>query len=239
MNSKTREKPPLKYIKEKHSNKTTSIKFVYRGRNKKISLPIYHEGLYEEFLCLIQDVENWMIDYNLQQDLHIEQVYKNLINCLKESARDTWTAISRKIPGKTTFMTWKNDLHQYIKETLPKESARKKVKYLNNTDKPRKLTIRKWIRRIKNIDCLLPMMGGEKLDKEELIKDVIASNLPDSWIKPFLLSGAHQYDNMKKVISTLEILENDKQAYIHKPRGRNKNITPANTNEKKKTKEPV
>ena len=80
------------------------------------------------------------------------------------------------------------------------------------------------------------MMGVKKLDEEELIQDLIAPNLPDSWIKPFYLSGAHQYDNTKKVMSTLEILENDKQAYSHKPCSRNR--TPANTN-KKRNKEPV
>ena len=35
------------------------------------------------------------------------------------------------------------------------------------------------------------MMGGDMFNKEELIKDVIVPNLPDTWIKPFHLSGAH------------------------------------------------
>ena len=163
-----------------------------------------------------------MIDYSLQKDLHIEQVYKNFINCLKGSDRDTWIAILRENPGKKISTSWKNHLHQYIKETLPKEPVRKQIKYLKNAGKPRKLTVRKWIRKIKNINSLLPMMGGEKIDEEKLIKDVIALNLPDSWIKPFNLSGTHQYDTTKKVMSTLEILKNDEQAYSHKLRSRNK-----------------
>ena len=39
---------------------------MYRGRDKKIALPIYREGSYKEFLCLIQDVENWTIDYDVR-----------------------------------------------------------------------------------------------------------------------------------------------------------------------------
>ena len=80
------------------------------------------------------------------------------------------------------------------------------------------------------------MMGGEKLDKEELIKEVIAPNLPHAWIKPFHLSGAHQHNNPKKVLSALEILENDEQKYSHKPHQKNKNKAPTNTNAKNKHK---
>ena len=63
--------------------------------------------------------------------------------------------------------------------------------------------------------------GGEKLNKEELIKEVITPNLPDAWIKPFHLSGEYQHNNNKKVLSALKILENDEQTYSHKPHQKN------------------
>ena len=153
MNGKTREIPLLTYIKEINEDKMTSTKFIYRGRNKKIALPIYREGSCEEFLCLIQDVENWIIDYDLQQDIHIDQVYGNFIDCLKGNARGTWIAILKENPGKKTLATWKRHLEQYIKETLPEEPARQQVKYLKNTSKPRKPTVRKWMGRIKILIC--------------------------------------------------------------------------------------
>ena len=173
-----------------------------------------------------------MIDYDLQQDIHIAQVYENFINCLKGNARDTWIVIFRENKDQKTFVTWKKHLKQFIKATLPKEPARKQIKYLKNTSKPRKLNVRKWIRRIKIIYSSLPMMGGEKLKEEELMKEVIVN----AWMKPFQLSGAHQCDNVKKVLSTLETLENDEQTYSHKHCQKNKNKASTNTNEKNKRK---
>ena len=104
----------------------------------------------------------------------------------------------------------------FIKETLPEESARKQVKYLKNTTKPRKLKVKKWVRRIKNINSLLPMMGGTKLSEEEIVKEVIAPNLPELWSKSFHLAGAHLHQSTKKAMNVLEILENDEQ--LHKPK---------------------
>ena len=119
-NGKTRETPLLTFIKEKHEDETTLIKFIYRGRNKKITLPIYHEDSYEEFLCLIQDVENWMINYNLQQHILIAQVYEQFIDCLKENTRDTWIAIFRENPAQKTFVSWKNISSSLSKKSYPK-----------------------------------------------------------------------------------------------------------------------
>ena len=226
MSGKARETPPLTYIKEKYEDKTTAIKFIYRGRNKKVTLPVYREGSYEEFVCLIQDVENWMIDYELQQDLHIAQVYESFIGCLKGSARDTWIAILKENPGQKTYDQWKKHMGIFVEETLPEESARKQIKYLKNTTKPRKLNVRKWVRRIKNINSLLPMMGGTKLSEEEIVKEVIAPNLPESWSKSFHLAGAHLHESTKKAMNVLEILENDEQ--LHK----SKHVKPHQRNQR-------
>ena len=96
-----------------------------------------------------------MIDYDLQQDIHIAQVYENFINCWKGNARDTWITILRENLDQKTFVIWKKHLkQQFIEETIPEEPARKHIKYLKNTSKPRKLNVRKWIRRIKNINSL-------------------------------------------------------------------------------------
>ena len=92
-----------------------------------------------------------------------------------------------------------------------------------NTKKPQKLAVSKWVRRIKNINSLIPMMGEEKLKEEKLVKNVISPNQPDLWIKPFHLSGAHQYNNAKKVMSTSEVLENNEQMYPFNLRNPNRN----------------
>ena len=63
-------------------------------------LSLYREGSYEEFASLMQDLENWMIDYSLKQDIQIDQVYENFVDCLKGHARDTWIAILKENPEK-------------------------------------------------------------------------------------------------------------------------------------------
>ena len=69
----------------------------------KIELPLYHEGCNEEFLCLVQDVENWMTDCKLNHYIHIDQVYKSFVDCLKGDARDICISILRETPGKKTL----------------------------------------------------------------------------------------------------------------------------------------
>ena len=69
-----------------------------------------------------------MIDYDLQQDIHIAQVYKFFFECLKGNAKDTWIARLRENLAQKTFVTWKKHLKQIIKETLPREPAKKLIK---------------------------------------------------------------------------------------------------------------
>ena len=58
MSNGTREVPSLNHIKKQYEDKNTTVKFIYRGRNKKITLLLFRERSNEEFLCSVQDVEN-------------------------------------------------------------------------------------------------------------------------------------------------------------------------------------
>ena len=78
----------------------------------------------------------------------------------------------------------------YVEDNLPEEAAWKQIKHLQDIKKPKE--VNEWVRYIRNINTLLPLMGGQKLDVEELVENVITPNIPDPWIKPFKLVGANQ-----------------------------------------------
>ena len=64
-----------------------------------------------------------------------------------------------------------------------------------------------------------------------MVKDVITPNISDPWIKPFKLSGAHQYTKVKKVVDILEMLESDEKIYHNQ---REKKRDTSNYNKQKK-----
>ena len=72
MNSTEREVPPIQYWRKMYTEKTNTIKFIYRRQNKKSTLPLFRERSNEEFLTLIQDFVDWTKNHKLNQDIHIE-----------------------------------------------------------------------------------------------------------------------------------------------------------------------
>lgn len=123
---------PLVYVKEEYEENTISVNFVYQGRNKKVALPVFREGSHNEFLCLIQNVDNWMYDYSMKQDVHIYQVFETFVECLKGYARESWIMMLIEYLEAKTLASWWRHLGRYIKQMSPEEAARKQVKYLND-----------------------------------------------------------------------------------------------------------
>ena len=166
-------------------------------------------------------MENWIIDYDLNQDIHITQVYKNFVNCLKGNARETWIAKFEEKSRSKKVCDMEKLSATIHREYLARRNCSKTNIVFKKTKKPRKASSRNYVRRIKNINSLLPMMGGEKLTEEELVEDVIAQNLPGSWIKPFRLSGSHHCNKIKKVISLKKVLGGKEHLYRNKTHPKN------------------
>ena len=64
---------------------TISVKFIYRSRYKKVSLPVFKAGSHEEFLRSIQYVDNWVDDYNLK----ILNKYMKLVLIVSKQTEET------------------------------------------------------------------------------------------------------------------------------------------------------
>ena len=146
MSYSAREVASLACLIEDYEERTISVKFVYRGRNKKVvSLPVFREGSHEEFLCLIQNIDNWMEDYESKQEIHIHQANETFVDCLKDHARDSWISILKDNPKNKTLQSWQEHLPTYAEDSLPEEAARKQIKYLQDTKNSKKFSIGKWI----------------------------------------------------------------------------------------------
>ena len=140
---------------------------------EKSSLPRFREGSNEEFLALIQDFVDWTINYELNQDVHIDQVYKSFHNCIKGDPRNIWFSIIQDTPLPRSQDSWQAHLELFVVEILPEGPTRKQLNYLKKTRKPKWFTSRQWLRRIRHINSLLPVMGKNKPSEEGIVKDVI------------------------------------------------------------------
>ena len=89
MSSLEQEVLHIRYIKETYTEKTTTI-------NKKLTLPLFREWSSKEFLTLVQDFEDWTVNHDLNQDIHIDQVYEGFDDYLKGDTRNIWITILKE-----------------------------------------------------------------------------------------------------------------------------------------------
>ena len=70
--------------------------------------------------------------------------------------------------------------NKFALNKLGSEAATDQLRYLRRTPKPRTMTTAEWIRRIKYINSLIPVMDNTMvvLAEEELITEVIEPNFP-------------------------------------------------------------
>ena len=79
--------------------------------------------------CLIQDVENWMLDYKLNQDLHIDQEFRRLFEGTR--MRHLNNNVERKSKQKKVYVMGMPS-SAFTKDTFTEETA--SIKYLKNTE---------------------------------------------------------------------------------------------------------
>jgi hypothetical protein len=92
------------------------------------------------------------------------------------------------------------------------------------------MPVKQWVNRLKNINTCLPLMqrNGSSFSKEDHIAEVIAKNIPATWVKDFKLAKLHLQTKIKDVIADLVVIEehiktNPKPTHDHANGNNNKN----------------
>ena len=102
-----------------------------------------------------------------------------------------------------------NDIAKYI---LDRDTVTNQVHYLKTTPKPRNMGVRSWIMRIRSINAYIDIMEidistAEEMTYAELVKEVIAPNLPETWIGKWEMMGGTDCDSTIYSIPKLEVIE--------------------------------
>eukprot|EP00957_Ditylum_brightwellii_P146690 11166290-Ditylum_brightwellii.AAC.1 len=92
---------------------------------------------------------------------------------------------------------------------LEEDAAELQEQYLKNTNKPFKLGVKEWIKRMQTINSYLPSMktGRQRMTEQNLIKWCIAPNLPPRWPEKFALADGPYLTNMLVVLRRLKVIE--------------------------------
>ena len=102
---------------------------------------------------------------------------------MKGEARATYTEKIDELPdGLTSMDTLLDVLNNTSIEILGQDAFDNQMEYLKKTKKPKKLSVDKWLKRIRNINGALPYinMDEDKMSDRTLIRDVIMPNVPPS-----------------------------------------------------------
>ena len=89
---------------------------------------------------------------------------------LKRDTKDTWDELIHvETPSKENFDTHLADL---VTDELGTEAFKDQVKYLRKTKKPRNLTLKSWIKRVRSLKSYLPLLkeGEVRLTEEYLLE---------------------------------------------------------------------
>ena len=166
-NSRWTKKVPLKYHEEKgEKRETVTFQVTIAGEKIIESIEVYEEGNNEQLLRIVRDFKNFVDTYDLFTELNETSVYAKFRRVLKEDTKDTWDEL---IHGETlseaNFDTHLVDLDT---DELGTEAFKDQVKYLRKTKKPRSLTLKNWMKRVKSLNSYLPLLkAGDKRLTEE------------------------------------------------------------------------
>jgi len=109
-------------------------------------------------------------------------------------------------------LIFRNHMAKLTRAVLAVDALDNQKEYLKDTPKPEKMSIKQWIKRIKNINSYLPLMEQEArpFSEKELITEVIAKNIPSAWHIQFRLAKLHLKTRIDNVISDLTVIEEKK-----------------------------
>ena len=165
--SRWTKKVPLKYHEER-GDKRESVTFQVTIASEKIkeNIEVYEEGNNEQLLRTVRDFKNFVDTYDLFTELNETSVYAKFRRVLKGDTKDTWDEL---IHGETlSEENFDTHLADLITDELGTEAFKYQVKYLRKTKKPRSLTLKNWMKRVKSLNSYLPLLkAGDKRLTEE------------------------------------------------------------------------
>ena len=165
----------------------------------KENIEVYEEGNNEQLLRTVRDFKNFVDTYDLFTELNETSVYAKFRRVLKGDTKDTWDEL---IHGETlSEENFDTHLADLITDELGTEAFKYQVKYLRKTKKPRNLTLKSWMKRVKSLNSYLPLLkaGEKRLPEEYLLEEVILENIPSRWQRECDLRDIDETSNWSEV----------------------------------------
>ena len=221
---------PLKYKSEIDKAKNKKVKLTYHvgkadssqffnllvagtTEEKKISLEVetFDDGTEEQFLMFKRNLEQMFQDNKLvpTADGHgAKHLYTLVRKALSGNVLDEWSDILT-VRATKSYANFKIDLWKLTDKQIDDDLVRQQKRYLENTKKPRKMTSKEWLNRLKVINNYLPRMkeGQCKYSEEDLIEKIVQNNIPESWMEKFELLDDTKATNLRAVQLTLQKIE--------------------------------
>ena len=198
--SKWTKKVPLKYHEEK-GEKRESVTFQVTIATEKIkeSVEVYEEGNNEQLLRTVRDFKNFVDTHDLFAELKETSVYAKFRRVLKGDTKDSWDElINGETKSQTNFDTHLADL---VTDEIGTEAFKYQVKYLRKTKKPKNVTLKCWMKRVRTLNSYLPLLkaGEKRLTEEYLLEEVILENIPARWQRECDLRDIDDSNNWSEV----------------------------------------
>ena len=185
-----------------------------------------------------RDIEDMSEDEKAWKLTKIKHVYRLFRSCLQDRARDEWENLldeseapdlpcnyddeDHNVMGVEAFFDHQRMLVSKIFELELIENTKA---YMMNTNKPRNMTVEKYVRRVQTINNYIPWMdiGAVPLTERELIRSVLMRKIPSSWRSSLLRSGNNNINNIKELISKLIPIETDERENGIKKQNKDRN----------------
>ncbi len=228
---------PLKYKSQVDKTKNKKVKLTYHvgqadptqffnlpvagsTEEKKVSIEVetFNDGTEEEFLMFKRNLEQTFQDNEIvpAADGHgAKHLYTLVRKSLSGNVLDEWIDISTARATKD-YANFQLDLWRLTDKQIDDDSVRKQKRYLENTKKPRKMTSKEWLNRLKVINNYLPRMksGQRKYSEEELIEKIVQNNIPESWMEKFELLDGPKASTLRAVQLTLQKIERCRKSNV-------------------------
>ena len=119
---------------------------------------------------------------------------------------------------------------------MNEDAARTQIRYLKDTPKPRKMTVREWIMRVRSINAYLNIMqisGNQdiKMSDADLVREVIYPNILEAWISKWEMMSRTNTFTSSEAIRKLEVIELEEKREGYKNKSEK---AKGNNNERKK-----
>ena len=176
---------PIRYEKENIKEQVAYKKIICKedknDEGEKEEIPIYNDGSIERFLKTCQEWNKATKGYNYMFNReNINKTAQKFTKCFAGATHDDAVTKILEATGTLTENRFNSLKQEFIEEKCGKKAAVLQLQYLHHTPKPKTMTTAKWIRRVKYINSLIPLMDVSEpsLSENELITDVIEPNFP-------------------------------------------------------------